>query len=98
MRPLRGIRSAVLDNEATALLRRHLRGRSAPDHLLIDRPEIEREIGAVRARDLDTWVNVNGGWLVPAPGVAESDSQYAVPRSLFDGEDGPPGEQPINSA
>ena len=85
----------MLDDEATELLRRHLQGRFAPGCVLVERAVLEREIGETRARDLDTWVEVNGGWLVPGGG---SESQYALPRELFDREAGGPYDQPANSA
>jgi hypothetical protein len=88
----------MLDDEATDLLRRHLRSRFAPGCVLVERADLEFEIGEVRARDLDTWVEVNGGWLVPPLTTRGPGALYAVPRGLFDTEDSPPGEEPVNSA
>jgi hypothetical protein len=76
----------MLDDEATELLRRHLPGRSAPGCVLVDRSDLEREIGEARARDLDTWVEVNGGWVLPARTVRGSELQYALPRDLLESD------------
>jgi integrase len=75
----------MLDDEATDLLRRHLRrGQCAPCCVRIDRVELEREIGEARARELDTWVEVNGGWLLRARNPRGAELQYASPRDLLD--------------
>ena len=85
----------MLDDEATDLLRRHLRRAGGSGSVVVDRGDLEREIGEVRTRDLDGWVAANGGILLPVVDGAQWD--YEVPRALFEEDDSPRGEEPRNS-
>jgi hypothetical protein len=78
----------MLDDEASELLRRHVHaGQRALGCVLIAREKLEREIGEARARDLDTWVEVNGGWVLPARPTRGSELHYAIPRDLIEAAD-----------
>ncbi|MDX6454585.1 MAG: hypothetical protein QOD48_692 [Gaiellaceae bacterium] len=57
-----------------------------------DREDINRLVGEVRERDLDRWVEVNGGWVVRNDNGRGSATHYVLPRELVDTDDDPSGD------